>query len=213
MVSRPSDTRRRLLALGAAAPLLGAGCATRVAYVPAPSAAAEPAQPLAGTRWHYQRINLYNDLPLDERVCELESTSPSLTVLWRDPTGRELGRERYAQPWDIVEEPFFGEPLRYAAAVPLMPKPLAAGERRSLQTTFMVLGGNRWLRWRTELSALGWERIEVPAGSFVALRISRISYFEPWQIGRFSARRVETLWVAPEIGRWIRRDLDRLLPR
>ncbi|MEZ5651609.1 MAG: hypothetical protein R3E87_13815 [Burkholderiaceae bacterium] len=207
MDSRHGDgARRRLLLLAAAAPLIAAGCATSREYLAAPAAADAPIVPLAGSRWRYQRINLYNDLPLDEVVCELESTSPSWSVIWRGQQERDTIRARYSEPWRIVEEPLYGELMRFERPVPVVPAVLAAGQRERVQTHYRVAASSRSLRWRTDLAALGWERVVVPAGAFTALRIERTSYFEPWQMSRFSARRVETLWMAPEIGHWVRRD-------
>ncbi len=46
----------------------------------------------------------------------------------------------------------------------------------------------------------------MPAGQFDCLRIDRTIYFEPRQLGRFNARPVESLWYAPAVNRWVRRD-------
>lgn len=202
-------SRRRLLRLiGGGAPLALAGCAASRADFIAPPAEAGQAvgAPLSGTRWRYQRINLYNDLPIEERICEVESVQPSLVVAWRDPSGRVVARERYASAWRVIEEPHFAEPIRYAEPVPVVPDPLRAGASLSVVTQYEIPGGIRAQRWRTDLRAPGWERVSVPAGTFDALRIERQSYFEPWQNVRFRARRVETLWYAPAVGRWVRRD-------
>ncbi len=184
--------------------LVGAGCASRGPFVQAPDVT--PAPLLPGTRWQYQRVNRYNGLEIEGRLCELEQAAPELVVLWRGPGGDELARERYVDAWRVIEEPQFAEPVRYEDPVPVTPPGFRAGARLRVETRYKAPGSPRWLRWRTDLFAPGWQQIVVPAGTFTALRIERTHYFEPWQFTRFSARREETLWYAPAVGRWVRRD-------
>jgi hypothetical protein len=56
------------------------------------------------------------------------------------------------------------------------------------------------------MSAHGWEKITVPAGDFVALRFQNLINFENNDSTVINSIRRETIWFAPQIGRWVARE-------
>jgi hypothetical protein len=56
------------------------------------------------------------------------------------------------------------------------------------------------------MSAHGWEKITVPAGEFIALRFQSLINFENNDPNVVDCIRRETVWFAPQIGRWVARE-------
>ena len=54
--------------------------------------------------------------------------------------------------------------------------------------------------------AHGWEMITVPAGEFRALRFTNMINFRSTDFSRSANQRQETVWFAPEVGRWVVRE-------
>ena len=56
------------------------------------------------------------------------------------------------------------------------------------------------------MSVQGWEKITVPAGEFVALRFQNLINYENSDPNIVDCIRKETVWFAPQIGRWVARE-------
>ncbi|MFK7962380.1 MAG: hypothetical protein AB8C46_00290 [Burkholderiaceae bacterium] len=206
-MTKPSDSsRRKLLGSLAALPFVSAACSTPRNQIAAPTKAPSPPGVLSGETWRYRLINRYNDLPVGEVLAEVTQVEPKLTVSLTDQNGESLGQEIYASPWQVVQEPFYNETLQFSQPVPLLPPDLAVGAQSQMTTRYSLGEDGRTRRWDSRTRAVGWERIQVPAGQFDCLRIERIAYFEPAGLSKIRARRVETLWYAPRINRWAMRE-------
>ncbi|MGH1358992.1 MAG: hypothetical protein ACRBC3_09540 [Burkholderiaceae bacterium] len=200
---QPDHPRRRVLA---AVGLLIAGCAGNPNRISPPEQPLRAATVRSGERWRYQRINRFNNEPLGEILAEVIQVQPQVIVQLTDQAGQDWGREIYSAPWQIIQEPFYNQTLRFAEPVPLLP-PLPTGSQPgSTRTSYQIDSGNRARPWTARLETRGWERISVPAGQYDCLRVERTIYFQPEQASRFDARRVETLWYAPAVNRWVKRD-------
>ena len=60
--------------------------------------------------------------------------------------------------------------------------------------------------WDQTITAHDWESISVPAGRFTALRFSNLINFTSDDFARTGSTRRETLWFAPQVGRWVARE-------
>jgi hypothetical protein len=56
------------------------------------------------------------------------------------------------------------------------------------------------------MSASGWEKITVPAGEFITLRFQNLIHYESVDNNKMNCTRSETIWFAPQIGRWVARE-------
>ncbi|MEZ5741618.1 MAG: hypothetical protein R3E68_20790 [Burkholderiaceae bacterium] len=203
---RPLDSARRRLVMALGLPVAAAGCASRIAFMAPPSSQPPPPTVRSGERWRYALINRYNGERTGEVLAEVVAVQPELRVRLTDATGTALGEERYREPWEILQEPLFGAPVVFAEPLTLVPPSLAVDVRLEQATRYRLADFPTRRRWSSRLHALGWERVQVPAGSFDALRIERISYFDHHDAFRFASRREETLWYAPSVNRWVQRD-------
>ena len=203
MPNRPIQTRRRLLLAGAGAAL--SGCATPN-YVPAPADAGALPTVRLGDRWRYAQIDLYRKDRTAELTMDVVAVAPQLRVRVTDAAGASRSDEIYASPWRVLQEPAYGEPLHFREPNPLLPTPLQAGAQERIGNRFRAERGELWLFWSEWIDALGWERVRVPAGEFVALRVRRRINFEHQDPFRATNYRDETLWYAPQVNRWVRRE-------
>ena len=94
-----------------------------------------------------------------------------------------------------VREPVLGQSWRYA--------------KRDLYTHALLddqIDNDVGLPWEQTMHARDWEIIAVPAGQFRALRFSNMITFRSADFSRADCQRQETVWIAPEVGRWVARE-------
>jgi hypothetical protein len=203
---------RTLLALPAAAAagslgLLAAGCASPAAR-PAP-AGAEPVQPPAprvGDRWRYLLVNLYNRGPIGETTVTVAATSPELRLRIDAGDGSPALEERWADPWTVLRDTGYDRPVSFEAPVPVVPAGARTGQSLRSATRYRGDDGDSRYAWNQQLRVIGWERVQVPAGAFDALRIERMIGFQHPDPFRYDPWRTDTVWYAPQVGRWVLRE-------
>lgn len=202
-------TRRKLsLALLA----LPAGCAyqplaglrTEVAAAPAQPVGLRP--PAAGQRWTYRKYNGYNSALLATETHELTDLEPRVRVRIRSDAGA-TEQEELHQPWGQVLREFARDDvLNYEQAMPLWPVDLRPGSR-SVHSTHYRLDNDSFRYWITQHTTVtGWERVTLANGPRLALRIDKLTRLQHRDITRAETIRRDTLWLAPEIGRWVARE-------
>jgi hypothetical protein len=95
----------------------------------------------------------------------------------------------------------------YEKPIPLWPTQLRPGWSTTVGTNYKIPGSDDALPWQLTMHAHKWQSITVPAGNFTALRFTNLINFRFTNIsGRNAAQRKETIWFAPEIGRWVVRE-------
>jgi len=204
----PAPIRRSLLL-----PLLLLLAACVSGPRPQPGEAPRLTPPAVGEVWRYRELNGFRD----ESVADV-----SYTVTRADGSGidlavsvsgsplsalREGQVERYVRPWDVLEDSVYDRVRRYEPALPLLRTDAASGARvedRARVQSPPRRGAENW----TVLSRFaGWETVTVPAGTFHAARYERVTSYFDADVFRWRTERRETLWYAPEVGRWVRREL------
>jgi hypothetical protein len=223
-------TRRFFLMSGAA---WSAGCALRRSASDADAGSAEKVrQPAVGQTWRYAKHDLYTQgLVYDEvdrvaaisRYIEIDSSheatghEKAVKDSWASSVLRKFAgrRDRPAGalpgevqgPWGMVlVDPHWSELQVYETPVPLWPAQLRPGWQTRIATTYKTSGSDDALRWDQTMNAHAWESITVPAGQFKALRYTNSIKFGCGDFARKDCTRQETLWFAPEIGRWVVRE-------
>jgi len=218
-ISAASPDRRRMLILGTGAGLslasigLG-GCASP----PSQAASArqfESPRVGVGDRWVYRETNRYNGLPLAEVEVTVTAAAPLTCSVRRkrsDSTAGEIPRpdavleEVYNGPWAVGHEPTYDMTLDFSEPMPLLPQSLRVGATSHDRTRYTVSGYSGSYRWSQHLKAVAIERVATPGGSFECLRVRRRIWFEYPDVFRFGSARVDDIWYAPEVNRWVRRE-------
>ncbi|HMD28532.1 MAG TPA: hypothetical protein VKH13_08185 [Steroidobacteraceae bacterium] len=222
-------TRRSFLLSTAA---FSVGCATHRGGVAERDVSAPSARPPAvGQSWHYVKRDYYTKLPIDDqidsvaaigRTIDIDSRSESTkgateTSTWgtawlrkyiprRDlPTG-PLPSE-IQDPWGkVLVDPHWGQVQVYETPIPLWPAQLAPGFKSHVNTKYKAPGSDSGFPWDQTMVAHSWEQISVPAGQFRALKFTNLINFRSTDFSRSASQRQETVWFAPEVGRWVARE-------
>ena len=223
-------TRRRFLWSSAA---LAAGCVGRGPEADAPvGAAARVREPGVGQSWRFARYDLVTGLPVDTQIDRVASIGQSIEIdshsegaegqtaaypTWgsswshqyaiRDRSARTLPGE-VQEPWGMVLiDSHWAQPQAYEKPIPLWPRELRPGWSTTVDTYYKVPDSEETMPWQLTMRAERWESITVPAGSFTALRFFNLIDFRYTNVAeRTAAQRMEHIWFAPEIGRWVLRE-------
>jgi hypothetical protein len=202
--------RKTLLALLA----LPAGCGnpplTPVRTEPLASPANEPKirPPALGQSWTYQKFNGYDSALVATEREEVVAVIPQIIIRRQTETGGVLPEEHHRQWGQVVRDPAWDFVQSYVDPVPLWPQSLAVGTSTSMRTSYRLDNFSYpfWITIDTTVKA--WEKIYLPHGEFNALRIEKSIGLQHQDISRSSTTRWDTLWLAPEIGRWAAREIS-----
>jgi hypothetical protein len=217
-------TRRSFLIASVAFPL---GCSWRGSR-PDPTGAQVRA-PAVGQTWRYAKRNGFSGKLIDDQVDQIASIGDTVRIDSRSeagaaPSKKSWGKawlEKYVgnenplgplpaevqQPWGhVLVDPHWPQVQVYEKAIPLWPTRLESGGSAHYNTEYKTPEHQTGLAWDQTMSAHGWESITVPAGRFTALRYTNLINFADPDGTRVNCVRKETLWFAPEVGRWVARE-------
>ncbi|MFN4004786.1 MAG: hypothetical protein ACK4J1_08735 [Hylemonella sp.] len=192
---------------------LPAGCAIQ----PLPPLRTQPAappdgpvllrSPAIGQHWTYRKYNGFNSTLLATETDEVVALAPHVVVRRQSDNG--LVAEEWQHPWGQVQRDLSWDHVQtYEQPLPLAPRRLEPGATYRLQTHYRIDGYSYryWIDARAR--AVGWEYLELPAGRLRTLRIEAFIRLQHHDISRFETIRRDTLWLAPDIGRWAARDVQ-----
>jgi hypothetical protein len=185
-----------------------AGCAVSPP-VPAPTGADPLPAPRVrpGDRWRYRATDRYNRGVIGEPIHEVLAAEPGPTLRIDPGDGRgEPVLERHADAWTVIAEATFDAPVVFERPMPIVPAGVRPGDTRRDVTRYASSRSSRPLRWEQWLRVRGWERVEVPAGAYDALCLERTVYFDHPDAFRRASMRIDRLWYAPSVQRWVRRE-------
>lgn len=113
----------------------------------------------------------------------------------------------FSRDWRLRETRRGGEvTLRADPPRPLLDFPLEVGKKwDGRAVTYHADGFVQ--RWQGAARVERLEKVTVPAGTFDAFLIRYEAYY-PSRNGRSNVRWVESIWYAPEAGRWVKRDYE-----
>jgi hypothetical protein len=202
--------RRSLLALLA----LPTGCAIQylapLTTTPLRSGASLGAirPPALGQSWTYQKFNFYNSQLLGTVKEEVVDTSGGIRISRRSLDNLDLGDEFQPVWGQVKEDPYWDNLQTYEAPLPLWLDNFAVGTSQSNSTHYRsgTSSFRYWISVRT--AVLGWERLVLPIGSFDVVRIEKLIRLNHPDITRLDTLRRDTLWLAPEMGRWVARETN-----
>jgi len=185
-------------------------------------------QPVVGQSWRYAKRDLFTRSVVDTQVdrvtrvgrtVEIDSHTESdpeggsksssgwLHKYFAHPrTGSVLPSE-IQEPWGMVRvDPHWSEVQVYVTPIPLWPAQLEPGWETRIKARYKVSEAGDPLRWDQTMKAEAWETITVPAGQYRTLRYINVINYKSSDPGRADSVRRETIWFAPEVGRWAARE-------
>ncbi len=175
------------------------------------------AQMRPGTELTYRTRNGYNDEPRAPALRRFDATGSRLEGMAYEEAGNGgFGRPvaaLVAQQFDVRGDlvawqradgtrTTFDPPLR------ILPFPLVPGQSVRQDVIARVEGDPRPHRVIMVARVGGWETMDVPAGRFRALRITRDLWLGDFEFHRTETRRLEIDWYAPDAGVVVRSSED-----
>jgi hypothetical protein len=180
-----------------------------------------------GQTWRYAKHDLFSGALLDTQVDQVSAVDRTIDIeshtegdTTAAATGASWWRKLVNHPksaaalpteiqssWGmIVVDPHWGRIQVYEPAIPLWPITLQPGWQTQIKAKYKSSEAGAALPWNQTMKAEAWETITVPAGQFKTLRYVNAIRFESSDPGRTDSVRQETVWFAPEVGRWVVRE-------
>jgi len=163
--------------------------------------------PQVGQEWSYVIKDVFNGKTLgviNERVSSIGST---ITIERSTVDGGRLPSEIQTVWGKVTTDTQWSRLLNFSPALPLWPQELSTSWAKQFNTKYSIAGySDSRLNWQEYMSVQGWEKITVPAGEFIALRFQTLINYESDDPNKVDCIRKETVWFAPQIGRWVARE-------
>ncbi len=163
--------------------------------------------PQVGQEWSYVKKDVFNGKTLgviNERVSSIGST---ITIERSTVDGGRLPSEIQTVWGKVTTDTQWSRLLNFSPALPLWPQELSTSWAKQFNTKYSIAGySDSRLNWQEYMSVQGWEKITVPAGEFIALRFQTLINYESDDPNKVDCIRKETVWFAPQIGRWVARE-------
>jgi hypothetical protein len=202
-------SRRLFIAASAIAPI---GCATSLSRVhgvsvPAPTPIPAVRPPKIGQEWRYIEKDFYSGHTRGVVVEKVNSVGQAITISRSDEHGSLLPSEIQEPYGMVISDPHWGKVLNFNPAIPLWPEKMSSNWNKQVFSKYNVSGyPQNQNGWQLYMSAGGWEKIAVPAGEFITLRFQNLISYESVDNNKMNCTRSETIWFAPQIGRWVARE-------
>jgi hypothetical protein len=218
------EISRRVFLLSSIALPLGCALAPSVPD-PGQHSTSSVRRPQTGQWWRYAKRDGFSGKLTETQVARITEVGETINIerqrqagdkrhqswgtkwLHADrPEGTEELQGEVQQPWGkILVDPHWDLLQVYETPIPLWPTELRPGWSSLINTKFKTPLSGWENSWQQTMQAHAWEKIRVPAGEFLALRYTnRINFTHP-DFSRVNSVREETLWFAPEVGRWVSR--------
>lgn len=155
-----------------------------------------------GESWTYRGVGMLGDRNTHDYVVSVTSTSQSAiqVIATRKQDGKEFDAV-WTPEWNAVAS---YTRMLYKPSTGILRFPLAVGNRHATAwdgTSLVDVS----IKTQTEktVEVIGWEDIQVPAGTFRALRIATDGTVRRLGAER-GARFESTFWYVPEVKRWVK---------
>jgi hypothetical protein len=163
-----------------------------------------------GDSWTYEERDGYNHNLKSGWTGDVISAEGiergGIGVFFLDSSGGTYRRDwthSYGRPWNLSKQVFpGGREISFEPALLSLPFPLEAGRswRQDVAVTDSATGKSR--TWKVYGKVRGWEKVKVPAGEFLALKVVKDIYLGDADWWRSETRRSEVDWYTPAV-KWI----------
>ncbi|MCA3238014.1 MAG: hypothetical protein ACK5YJ_00365 [Curvibacter sp.] len=210
-------TRRQLLLALPPAALLSTGCAgmsalppLQIRPAPAPTEPTTMRAPALGQRWTYHKYNGYNGARLATETDEVVALQPNVRVRRSGDAPGAAPQEEIHESWGTQSLTLrtWDHALRPMPALPLWPQDLRPGARSAHSGHYFV-DDDSYRYWISQHTTVGgWETVTLQGSERRALRVEHLIRLQHPDFNRVDTVRRDTLWLAPETGRWIAREVS-----
>jgi hypothetical protein len=164
--------------------------------------------PALGQHWIYRVFNMYNSEQLDTVREDITTVEPVITIGRQSAQRGELPSEIHTAWGRVSQDPVWESVQTYDTPLPIWPPSLVLGASESVDTAYRpgTASYRQWIQVQSRVTGL--EQVTVAAGVFNTLRIEKIIRLNHQDSSRMNYLRTDTLWLAPEIGRWVARETN-----
>jgi hypothetical protein len=187
-------------------------------------------QPAVGQTWHYAKRDIFTREVVDDQVDHVASVDHTVQIDSRFEASAKAEKPKWGakllrkytghhetpagplpseiqDPWGMVQvDPHWSQVQVFETPIPLWPTQLEPGWQTHIVTNYKTPNDEDSRYWDQVMKAQAWETVTVPAGKFKALRFTNYIKFKDGDFSRDNSVRRETLWFAPEVGRWVIRE-------
>jgi len=175
--------------------------------VAAPKPAPSVRPPQIGQEWSYIKKDIFNGKTLGVITERISKIGSSIVIDRSTSDGGMLASEIQTSWGMVTTDTQWPRLLNFNPALPLWPLELSTNWSKQFTTKYSIAGyPDSRLNWQEYMSVQGWEKITVPAGEFIALRFQNLINYENSDPAKVDCIRKETVWFAPQIGRWVARE-------
>lgn len=197
-----------------------------------PPASQQVRQPNVGQSWRYAKSDLITSRVLDTQTDQVAAVGQTVDIDSRLVAAADKGPAHSSSwgtnwlrkhadavtpetevlseiqdPWGkVLVDPHWSKVQVFETPILLWPAELRPGWSTNIKTKYRVAENGDAYPWEQTMKADSWETVTVPAGQFKALRFSNLINFRDSDFARTAAVRQETVWFAPEVGRWVARE-------
>jgi hypothetical protein len=150
---------------------------------------------------------MYNSVLLATEREQLAAVGPRIVITRQDGEGQPLPEEHHLQWGRMVRDPAWDFVQNYEAPIAHWPAALQVGASEKVNTHYRVDNFSYRFAIDVTTTAQAWERVTVAAGTFDVLRIDKFIRIQHYDHGRQNNVRRDTIWLAPETGRWVAREI------
>lgn len=165
-------------------------------------------EPVLGQRWTYRVLNMYNSEEVDRIEETVTSLSSQIVLRRRSDRHGDLPDEIQSRWGQILQDPAWDRTQVYRQALPLWPEPLQPDSHAARHTRYRPLGASysQWIAVQARVT--GFECIEVSGKIWETARVERLIRMDHEDSTRLNYIRRDTLWISPQIGRWVVRETN-----
>jgi hypothetical protein len=186
--------------------------------------------PAVGQSWRYSKRDIFTHTIVDDQIDRVAAVGRTIDIDSRSEASKNGKTEKWGTAWlrkyiprrelpegplpseiqapwgQVLVDPHWSQVQVYEAPIPLWPAHLTPGWKTHFNTKYKTPSNEDGLPWDQTMAAHEWQTISVAAGNFRALRFTNVISFKSADFSRETSQRKETIWFAPEVGRWVARE-------
>ncbi len=171
------------------------------------SAQPEIRPPAVGQHWVYEVRDLFTNKIVDEVTETVAAVKPNIIIRRVSQKMGPLPDDVQSQWGMVVQDSHWKTPIVFSEPLPEWPTDFSAPHSTNYSARYALLNKPDWkYSWRMTMTPHDWESISVPTGKFKTFYFTdAVNYDTPDSYYRIENERLERVWFAPEVGRWVLR--------
>jgi hypothetical protein len=164
-------------------------------------------KPAVGQQWVYNVRDLYNNLVIDTITETVVSVTPVIEIKRESKKHGQLASEIQSNTGLALRDPYWNPPVNFINPMPMWPQ---SSEKSQTFVTRYKTGEDNvsTYHWSSTITFDGAETLNLDGKQFNTLKSNDWIYFVSNDFSRHTSMRTSTMWLAPEVGRWIIRVTD-----